>query len=53
VKLNRKTQPVVYRHIGIRTTLLDERQRRSRALLDIAVAIYGLAFVVVLMAWLG
>lgn len=53
MKLNRKTQPVVYRHIGIRTTLLAERQRRSRALMDLAIGIWGFAFVVFLFAWLG
>ena len=53
MKLNRKTQPLVYKRVAIRTTLLDEQKRRSQALMDIAIGIYGFAFVVFLFAWLG
>lgn len=53
MRLNRKTQPVVYRHMGIRSTLLDAQRRRAQALMDLAIGIWGFAFVVFLFAWLG
>ena len=53
MKLNRKTEPLVYKRVAFRTTLLDEQKRRSQALMDIAIGIYGFAFIVFLFAWLG
>ena len=40
MRLNRKTQPLVYTRVAIRTTLL-EQQRRSDQQLDIAIGILG------------
>ena len=40
MRLNRKTQPLVYKRVAIRTTLL-EQQRRSDQQLDIAIGILG------------
>lgn len=53
MRLNRKTQPVVYRHMGIRSALLDQQRHRAQALTDLAIGIWGFAFVVFLFAWLG
>jgi hypothetical protein len=53
MKLNRKTQPLVYTRVAIRTSLLDERRKRAQALMDLAIGIWGFAFLVFLLAWLG
>jgi len=53
MRLNRKTQPLVYKRVAIRTEILDEQRKRAQALMDLAIGIYGFAFVVFLFAWLG
>ena len=53
MKLNRTTQPVVYRRVAIKTSLIEEQQRRAQALMDVAIGIFGLAFVVFLFGLLG
>lgn len=53
MKLNRKTQPVVYRRIAIKTSLLSEQERRAALYADIALLCFGLAFVVFLFGILG
>ncbi len=52
MKLNRRTQPLVYRRVPIRTTLLDE-QRRSDQQLDIAIGILGAILVVMMFVVAG
>jgi hypothetical protein len=39
--------------VAIRTEILDEQRKRAQALMDLAIGIYGFAFVVFLFAWLG
>ena len=53
MKLNRKHQPVVYRRVPIRSSILDEQERRAQLLWDIAIGTFGLAFVVFLFGLLG
>jgi hypothetical protein len=53
MKLNRKTQPVVYRQVAINSTLLEDEKRQARLVWDIGVGIFGLAFVVFLFGILG
>lgn len=50
MKLNRKSQPVVYRRVAIKTSILAEEQLRARMLMDIATLVFGLAFIVFIMA---
>ncbi len=52
MKLNRKTQPLVYTRVAIRTTLL-EQQRRSDQQLDIALGILGAILLVMLFVVVG
>ena len=52
MKVNRKTQPLVYTRVPIRTTLLDE-QRRSDRQLDIAIGILGAILLVMLFVVVG
>ena len=52
MRLNRKTQPLVYKRVAIRTTLLDE-QKRSDQQLDIAIGILGAALLVIVFVVLG
>lgn len=53
MKLNRKTQPLVYTRVAIRSEILDAQRKRAQALMDLAIGIWGFAFVVFLFAWLG
>jgi len=53
MRLNRKTQPLVYTRVAIRSTILDEQKRRAQGLMDLAIGIWGFAFVVFLFAVLG
>ena len=53
MRLNRKTQPLVYTRVAIRTEILDGERNRAQALMDLAIGIWGFAFVVFLFAWLG
>jgi hypothetical protein len=52
MRLNRKTQPLVYKRVAIRTTLLDE-QKRADQCADIAIGILGLAMLVILFVVAG
>ncbi len=52
MRLNRKTQPLVYKRVAIRTTILDE-QRRSNQQLDIVVGILGAILLVTLFVVVG
>ena len=53
MKLNRKTQPVVYRRVAIKTSILEDEQRRDALLGDIAILCLGLMLTVLLFAVLG
>ena len=53
MRLNRKPQPLVYTRVAIRTEILDAERKRAQALMDLAIGIWGFAFVVFLFAWLG
>jgi hypothetical protein len=53
VKVNRKTQPLVYRRVAIKTDILATERRRAQALMDLAIGIWGFAFLVFLFAVLG
>ena len=53
MRLNRKTQQLVYTRVAIRTEILDAERKRAQALMDLAIGIWGFAFVVFLFAWLG
>ena len=53
MKLNRKTQPVVYRRVAINTTILEDEKRQAKLAWDIGIGIFGLAFVVFLFGILG
>ena len=53
MRLNRKTQPLVYKRVAIRTRLLDEQKRRSQALMDIAIGILGATLLVMIFVVLG
>jgi hypothetical protein len=53
VKLNRKTQPVVYRRVAIKTSILEDERRRDALFGDIAILCLGLMLTVLLFAVLG
>ena len=53
MKLNRKSQPVVYRRVAIKTSILVQEQKRAALLLDIGILCFGLGFVVFLFGILG
>ena len=53
MKLNRKTQPVVYRRVAIKTSILEDEQRRDALFGDIAILCVGLGFIVFLFGILG
>jgi hypothetical protein len=53
VKLNRKTQPVVYRRVAIKTSIIEEEQRRDALFGDIAILCLVLMLTVLLFAVLG
>jgi len=52
MKLNRKTQPLVYKRVPFRTTLL-EQERRSEQQLDIAIGILSAILLVVIFVAVG
>ena len=52
MRLNRKTQPLVYTRVAIRTTLL-EQQKRSDQQLDIAIGILGAILLVIIFVVAG
>jgi ABC-type Fe2+-enterobactin transport system substrate-binding protein len=53
VKLNRTTQPVVYRRVAIKTNILAEEARRAQLLQDIGILLFALGFIVFLFGILG
>jgi len=53
MRLNRKTQPLVYKRVAIKTDILADERRRAQGLMDLAIGIWGFAFVVFLFAVLG
>ncbi len=53
MRLNRKTQPLVYKRVAIKTDILADEHRRAQGLMDLAIGIWGFAFVVFLFAVLG
>lgn len=53
MKLNRRTQPLVYRQVAIKTDIVAAERRRAQALMDLAIGIWGFAFIVFLFAVLG
>ena len=53
MKLDRRTQPLVYQRVAIHTTLLEDEQRRAAAFWDVAIGVFGLAFVIFLFGILG
>lgn len=53
MKLNRRTQPLVYRRVAIKTDIVAAERRRAQALMDLAIGIWGFAFIVFLFAVLG
>ena len=53
MKLNRATQPVVYRRVAIKTSILAEETRRAALFADIGILCFGLGFVVFLFGILG
>jgi hypothetical protein len=53
VKLNRKNQPVVYRRVAIKTSILADETRRAALFADIGILCFGLGFVVFLFGILG
>ena len=52
MRLNRKTEPLVYKRVAFRTTLLDE-QKRSDQQLDIAIGILGAVLLVIIFVVAG
>lgn len=52
MRLNRKTEPLVYKRVAFRTTLL-EQQKRSEQQLDIAIGILVAILLVLLFVAVG
>lgn len=52
MRLNRKTEPLVYKRVAFRTTLL-EQQKRSDQQLDIAIGILGAIVLVMIFVVAG
>lgn len=53
MKLNRATQPVVYRQLAIKTSILVQQQKRAALLLDIGILCLAMGFIVFLFGILG
>lgn len=53
MKLNRATQPVVYRQMAIKTSILAEEARRAALFADIGILCFALGFIVFLFGILG
>ena len=53
MKLNRTTQPVVYRRVAIKTSILAQEARRAQLLQDIGILLFALGFIVFLFGILG
>lgn len=52
MKLNRKTEPLVYKRVAFRATLL-EQQKRSEQQLDIVIGVLGAILLIVLFVAVG
>jgi len=53
MRVNRKTQPQVYKRVAIRTRYLGEQSERADRVTDIAIGILGFWLLVVLFVVLG
>jgi hypothetical protein len=53
MKVNRETEPKVYKRIGIRTQFLGEQSERADQLTDIAIGILGFWLLVVIFVVAG
>jgi hypothetical protein len=53
MKLNRKTQPLVYTRVATRAERAAEKQKRADQVVDVALAIIGFWMLVVLFAVAG
>lgn len=53
MKLNRKTEPKVYKRVGIRTQFLGEQSERADRLTDIAIGVLGFWLLVVIFVVAG
>jgi len=53
MKLDYSNSPKTYTRIAIKSDRIAEEQRRAQGWMDIAVGLWGFAFLVFLLAWLG
>ena len=53
MRLNRKTQPLVYKRVVIKTDILADERRRAQGWMDLAIGMWGFAFLLFLLAVLG
>ena len=53
MKVNRRTQPVVYRRVAIKTSILEDEQRRAALFGDVTILCLGLMLTVLLFTVLG
>ena len=53
MKLDYRNSPKTYTRIAIKGDRIAEEQRRGQGWMDLAIGIWGFAFVVFLFAWLG
>lgn len=53
MKLNRKTQPLVYKRVAIKTQILGEQSERADRATDLAIGILGFWMLVVLFVVVG
>jgi hypothetical protein len=53
MRLNRKNQPLVYKRVAIKSDRLADEQRRAQGWMDLAIGMWGFAFLLFLLAVLG
>ena len=53
MKVNRRTQPVVYRRVAIKTSILEDEQRRAALFGDVTILCFSLGLIVFLFGILG
>jgi hypothetical protein len=53
MRLNRKTEPLVYKRVAIKTQFLGEQSERADRATDLAIAILGFWLLVILFAVAG
>ena len=53
MKLNRATQPVVYRRVAIKTSILEEQAKRAALFADIGILCFAVAIYLFLFEILG